>query len=1491
MTSTFSSSLERFLDDLLQTPVPGRQFRVHESNTVLNPDPQQAREPGPGQAPAETHGPLLDPYGVPNTVEIFLPEPLSRIQRAGADQPFLYFSQPAPSVGDVSTITLGAGTVWILASELASLGDGNPAGFVALLVLNGTIMLSGTSSAVGQISVPANGSVTLNLKLAASDAPDSKDDVQVSTPLNVSFRFSPSGGRLRSASPARFSAFGTTVQATHSVGTASYDRTFDRLNFSFHLNASSFTIANCPVSFSKLSGTASIAGGFWSLPLNFTTPDTLGAAIGTGGMSLALESGLIIEPPGLEHPVECGKCALVVEPKQAAIGGLGASTAISSDIIGFWAGSRAQVRFPEPFPFRYVLQSDGHQSWALCAPLVATLDRPRTANNESIRVDSTALVHFGYDGAKTRLTINASARAQTTAVFGSFALKNALLGAGEPRRIVAVGTFSDSVITEGTLSVESDLRFILPFLPDPYAVNVVVEPQGLVEAQSSGLFIIQLKWQSSVPPTIDVYLLEKGISKTPIHQALPTYQESTGVDLFDWFAEEDVKESETTPLMRRLKQGGILLLDLSTNVSQFGVCVNLFQEGDASAISVAVADLFLQITNSYLNVMTLPPIQWEPVRDAQTGNVLSYADCGPTGVFAVDSQKLIPVAPRPAIDGLIEGYQGPSNNKVSVRFSLPFAMIAFAELRRSSSTLFPGFFTSPKISQVQPSFAATNMKGGDQISLVAAQPLLSLGPNARSPSLRGVTRQFRTALTNGKKRGDSVIGMEADDTAVFNTTFNQQFGSNNITRSSIPVTRIDISGFGESIFSDWRNPNADPGSISKVLLEASVGRAAKEVVQIFSIVFPWAIRVVRTITIERLKDATVIRHDSGWKAASDGRYDFAAKYPDVQMHPGVVLSCSNVVNIRDVRGVDQTINGVQLRGVRFDCSIAFAGVETGQGGTGVPALNQLGYLQVTQGTFGAAQWSSLLDITGPLGGLVDCVINIGNSGLRMHVHRVGVGATQAPLSATPQFAMTAWGTVIFPRAGQWTFLRTPRVATAAGAVDERLGVPLIRAGASPSPPAASSPYRFANPEDLLRPVPAVDYGILFSTGTQRVQFRRPKIEADGRNQVTSALPPIIADVYAIGAALGPFPRIADCVPFRTDVTYYLAIGSNGNLKLWPDSPYELDPLIRTLWKSSNSTTIVRLGNEEQTDRDGVVIRPAEKAEVTLQIDSEAAIPWTLNIKRTSYSTNDNSDGELMRVSGDIISSAAKPTPQFLNSDVAFGPAASAAAKLMSFLESVGPLPKMDCSVTNPWEVQVGCFVNKSTYEHFGQGPAKKFIESFCDDLEVKIVMIQSDDPSLDLELNITFHIGSPQGPGFFVLVVAGGGFKTDSTGSTYLAKLGFGVGYQTHIGAFGAQASCTVVGQFIKLPQGFDVGGFIVLEAEIDFGIVVASARSEGGLRFRRIDCTHNSKPDHSIWRIWQLTIAVEVHIFWLVDIEFDYQTQSVDLENDGHCDFGPEFV
>ncbi len=54
----------------------------------------------------------------------------------------------------------------------------------------------------------------------------------------------------------------------------------------------------------------------------------------------------------------------------------------------------------------------------------------------------------------------------------------------------------------------------------------------------------------------------------------------------------------------------------------------------------------------------------------------------------------------------------------------------------------------------------------------------------------------------------------------------------------VPLTRIDFSGYGASIFSHWQNPNAAIAATSQAYFDVFVGRTAHEVIQVRSLVYP-----------------------------------------------------------------------------------------------------------------------------------------------------------------------------------------------------------------------------------------------------------------------------------------------------------------------------------------------------------------------------------------------------------------------------------------------------------------------------------------------------------------------------------------------------------------------------------------------------------------------------------------------------------------------------
>src|SRR5262249_49009622 len=81
------------------------------------------------------------------------------------------------------------------------------------------------------------------------------------------------------------------------------------------------------------------------------------------------------------------------------------------------------------------------------------------------------------------------------------------------------------------------------------------------------------------------------------------------------------------------------------------------------------------------------------------------------------------------------------------------------------------------------------------------------------------------------------------------------------------------------------------------------------------------------------------------------------------------------------------------------------------------------------------------------------------------------------------------------------------------------------------PLAAPREWHFADPEDLHRLAsPARQYGLLQSTGTQKILFGRPRV-VEGHTSIAIPDPPHLADAASLLNATGAFPGLADALPF------------------------------------------------------------------------------------------------------------------------------------------------------------------------------------------------------------------------------------------------------------------------------------------------------------------------------------------------------------------------
>jgi hypothetical protein len=338
-------------------------------------------------------------------------------------------------------------------------------------------------------------------------------------------------------------------------------------------------------------------------------------------------------------------------------------------------------------------------------------------------------------------------------------------------------------------------RRSLSILPDPYATNLAFDPRRAIDTGVIGTMTVTTRWQAGMVPTIDVLLPEGALSS--IVTAPPSAAAATpspASEVSNALDQDGLALAQLQGLFDQTVPGGSAgptLLDLSTNVSQFGVSFGTSAPAEGPApggFEIAVADLFLQAPGFDVRVVTLPAVQWEPVltpdQTTPFPSPLTYASSGSPTTLAVNSVTLVPIAPRPAIDALLVAYHATPPSAVAARFTLPFGIVAVAELHRSRIITLP----SPSISQVQPRFSASNLKGGDQISIRAGQALVvQAGP----PSLPGAAWQLHNARDSGGPTNTTVL-------TPIDEPFNLNFGPATAT-PRVPVTRIDISGFGCSM--------------------------------------------------------------------------------------------------------------------------------------------------------------------------------------------------------------------------------------------------------------------------------------------------------------------------------------------------------------------------------------------------------------------------------------------------------------------------------------------------------------------------------------------------------------------------------------------------------------------------------------------------------------------------------------------------------------------
>jgi hypothetical protein len=712
----------------------------------------------------------------------------------------------------------------------------------------------------------------------------------------------------------------------------------------------------------------------------------------------------------------------------------------------------------------------------------------------------------------------------------------------------------------------------------------------------------QIQWKAANPETDKVKVsfhfaplqaplqIEKQTSKkksgnTPSPTAVPadqlfgtlaTMSSAEPISFHDHQSHAGVNMAEKRDPLASFSMTDFALLDVSSNAGQMGVSfakvnnglqqiiarkfdVDITDEQQATVFPIQVSGLDVVTAGMNAQAFTVPSIAWEPVfnltqpqlKAGQTdsnGNALPppydppigfnyYQNDGIATRIGNLSRKQVPLSPIPLSAYLVDTYKRKEDGKTFAMFNLPFGMLALAVLDNNSTQS-----KKATIDLTQPDFE-NGANGGIQLELTAGT---SFSPDD-SRMFEGFTIQLMNINhADGSPSFSSTLG--ATPTLIFNNEFYTNL-SNLPARPGVPLTNIGLSGYGASMFSNWTNSEALFAQVSQAQFNVVTGRTNHEVVQVKSMLYPWGIRVVRTITIFRLANGYIGRIDSGWQAESEGRYDFSWQKPILgpdnktvvgktpmpnpfEFHPGMVRGLVNVRNIKEQPKIF-TRGLVMLYAVTFDADVELEHVTEGGQQNKVPTRSVVGYVQISP----AGEPIQPEDLTALLasennsiGGSISCMIKVAGTTQRMKLDRFDVN-TSVNAANQPIFVAAARGSLLLPKDGSWSLVKHARKTGDVSPLPEQLSVPLIRVGKwvknqVVSAADVSNMMRIAYPGDLLKAADdaTINFGILQNMGSQKVLFMTPGFK-QGVESLLSKTPPLLADAFRLMNSKGIFPNI------------------------------------------------------------------------------------------------------------------------------------------------------------------------------------------------------------------------------------------------------------------------------------------------------------------------------------------------------------------------------
>jgi hypothetical protein len=1479
------------------------------------------------------------------------------------------FVAPLAATGSLKTVSLASGSAWV---NVASFASGSPADSYAGLTIQAGSISSDTPLSFGSatVTIPAGASVTLNVTPAVSTSSSSL--AQVAPPSQITFSFA--GGQPATATLTPFSAqfLGQSYHSTPTSQPAVYSTITGTLAFPAIAGQSEFAPTVQAGTQVTLSGSAPILISGWALWVTTTTPGSLGNAVDSGVFYIGFGSGISALWIGLARPEpELGGIVLATTGSLLlwTEAGLAPNT-LSQQKFELWTGSAAASTMTSTRLLGSALVYEVHgtlEILELGAVLSANLDRPILADGNPVPAAiPNGLVVITNSGANHRVFAYAAfTAAEIPLVLKAnpdgfpMALDNAFLEVSAPLLLVMEAKLLPStpgapyISASGALLLGFLFRMEFPFLPDPYTTGPVGEdtddrtdyggllaavswtPTGNITTRladlehahpaeaptneassdltppvSSGLYIPSGEFQlgisgavtEPVVPTTPFPFqpLVPAAQDAPAGQTAPTKQTaSTGQSVALSPSEAVAPNPPPAPALAP----GLRMLDVSTRASQLGVEIIDYSESDANVI-LTIDGLSARTAAVLAPIITLPAISWEPMYNlsapepgSQTNELLYPPNDGPLCAVGVNSVTLVPVSPIQCLGAILAGTQAEGSLYGAV-LTLPFGMVAGIAQTVGSKG-------GPAPSLTQPSFDVPGTAG--DVALTGAYQLTLRPPagNPTAPVFSGATF-LRTQDDNpspGMSYGEQVLGF--DVAHIFSTRFTTA------ASNGVPVIRYDLTGYGASLFSDWTDLNPpDPTDIIQVDFTTTVGRTSHEIVEAQSVIYPWGIKVVRTITIDRLNSGSVQRTDSGWVAASDGEFQYVTTASGKDITPqdvqrGVIDSLLKVKNIQEF-GIPSSTPGtsdatgsagpVLLQPVTFDAEVAINSQHAVlAGGASVVALDQSQHVAVpSTGVIGyigltALYHLSLSDLLNFLpansGGPIQSTLNLGKSDQVFRtVSFLAEPAVDTTLNKSA-VVITTYGLPTLPQSGAWTVALQGPGDSAPRALDSTQPVPVVQPNGSPGSPGPETHY--ADPSDIFRlgasppAPPAYLYGFLQDVTTQKQFLAQPYIT----NVTSSAIPkqlslrqvPSLADPGVLLGAISSFPAIASALPLQGLENLASSLGNQSlSIDKWFDTnPAKVTPLITTSvcvvnlvyqWSPKGPTPPVPPDRSNPSDTN-------QNIHVTL--GNASGPTWSIDIYNVALQLilPPVSSTPALWIEGSFHADA-DSLPSFPNLQVFYdGPLApltkffATLQQLASYLSPGSSTPQDGGSDGSGLDVHFanGTLTVQDTFAlpQIPLGPG--YIEDISLDLGASIDI-------LTLDVGFLVGIGSPSAPVHWIVdPLSGTGVLqagVQNGGLAVLVQLGIGLGLAIDLGIASGGASITIAFQVQVNNQDFELMLLLTGQAQVTVlgGLASASISLTCGLGLEFPLSFPNPYP---VTAIGTAAVAIDITICWVISIDF----------------------